>query len=142
MWKIGFLVTVLHWRPFHAEVLFFGFGTYILLLFILFIIIFEKIFLREIIYFERNYLFNFFCIPMLHLALFFIYRPDYSFGSGKKMAIQWKILALFREPFLIQPFLVSTFKPQEALNKWTGQHITEERAKNKKMTKSYLCINL
>ena len=78
---------------------------------------------------------------MLPLTLFFIYRHDYSFGSGKKMAIQWKILSFFREPFLIKPFLVSTFEPQEALNKWTGQHITEERAKNKTKNDQILSLH-
>ena len=74
--------------------------------------------------------------------------------------IQWRILSflgarvqsknkqLFRQifpylNFLIKAFLLSTFNPQEVLKKWTGRHITEERAKNtQKMTKSYLCINL
>ena len=28
--------------------------------------------------------------------------------------------------------MISTFNPQEVLNKWTGRHITEERAKNTK----------
>ena len=34
--------------------------------------------------------------------------------------------------FLIKVFFISTPNPQEALNKWTGRHITEERAKNTK----------
>ena len=34
--------------------------------------------------------------------------------------------------FLIKRFLRSTFNLQEVLNKWTGEHNTEDKAKNKK----------
>ena len=122
-----------------------------MLLFICFIIIFQKMFLREIIYFLLNvwYSCNFFYIPMLPLTLSFIYRHDYNFGSGKKRlfcqrfflflgeCVQSKNKQMFCQifpqiNFLIKPFLISTNNPQEVLNKWNVHHITEERAKNTK----------
>ena len=39
---------------------------------------------------------------------------------------------------MIKPFLMSNLNPQEVLNKLTGPHITEERAKNKKNDQIYL----
>ena len=71
---------------------------------------------------------------MLPLTLFFIYRHDYSFGSGKKWLfserfflflgrrVQSKNKQLFHQVFpqinfLNKPFLIGTFNPQEVLNK-------------------------
>ena len=99
---------------------------------------------------------------MLPLTLFFVCRHDYSFGSGKKWlfserfflflgrCVQSKNKQLFRQIFfldnyLIKPFLISTFNLQEVLNWSTYHRRTQELKKSqelKKMTKSYLCINL
>ena len=100
-----------------------------MLLFICFIIIFQKMFLREI--FERKFFLltvwescHFFYIPMLSLTLFFIYRYDYSFGSGKKWLfsegfflflerrVHSKNKQLFCQIFPFKPFLISTLNPQ------------------------------
>ena len=84
---------------------------------------------------------------MLPLILFFIYMHDYSFGSGIKWLVSERFFLFLGGPvqsknkqlfcqifsqinFLTKPFLTSTFDPQEILNKLTGRHITEERAKN------------
>ena len=70
---------------------------------------------------------------MLPLTFRFIYRHDYSFGSGKKQlfgerfflflgrCVQSKNKQLLHQifpyiNFLIEPFLISTFNPQEVSN--------------------------
>ena len=66
---------------------------------------------------------------MLPLTLIFICRHDYSFGSDKKWVFNERFFLLLgkinncsarffpKQFFLIKPFLVNTFKPQEVLNK-------------------------
>ena len=95
---------------------------------------------------------------MLPLTLFFNYRHDYSFSSGKKWllserffhflgrCIQRKIKQMFCQiflyiNFLIKPFLISNFNPQELLNELVDISQKKE-PKTQKMSKSYLCINI
>ena len=66
---------------------------------------------------------------MLPLTLFCIYRHDYRFGSGKKLLFSERLFLflgrhvesenrkLFGQIFPEINFLISTFNPQEVLNK-------------------------
>ena len=70
---------------------------------------------------------------MLPLTLFFVYRHDYSFRSSKKWLFNERFFVFFERhaqsqnkqllpdlslnKFFDKPFLISTFNPQEALNK-------------------------
>ena len=77
---------------------------------------------------------------MLPLTLFFIYRYDYSFGSSKKLLfnerfllflgrrVQSKNKQLFSQIFPEINFFMKPFLYFLLLNKYTGEHITEERA--------------
>ena len=59
---------------------------------------------------------------MLPLTLFSIYRQDYSFSSGKKCLLSERFYIFLgrrveSNSCLIKPLLISTFNPQEVLNK-------------------------
>ena len=142
MWKIGFFVTVFLWRSFHVECLrdsFLDLNLYFALVYLLHYYfsknVFEKNFLRERFFFwtfDNLVTFSIF-LSKLSLTLFFIYRHDYSFGSGEKWLsserfflfstkrAQSKNKQLLCKIFpkinvLVKLFLISTFNPQEALN--------------------------
>ena len=64
-----------------------------------------------------------------------LFSARFFLSLGRR--VQSKSKRLFRQifpwiNFLIEHVLISTFNPQEVLKKWTGRHITEERAKNTK----------
>ena len=144
MWKIRFLVTVLLWRPFHAECP--GDSFLDLNLYFALVYLFRYYFSKKVS--EKNFWKNVFffwtfdnlvpfSILLGYLQLYFvIYRHDYSFGRGKKRLSSEKFFPFSFQRglsivninnrssrsfpkiiFLIKPFLISTFNPREALNK-------------------------
>ena len=60
---------------------------------------------------------------MLPLTLFFIYRHDYSFSSGKNgcsvidLSLFWEARQSKNKHLLRLAFLITTFNPEEVLNK-------------------------
>ena len=90
-------------------------------------------------------LFNFFYIPMLPLTLFFVYRHDYSFSSGKKWLfsemfflflgrhVQSKNKQLFRQilPTAVQIIRISKWK-QNVTKSMSYLNLNISRTKNGK----------
>ena len=155
MWKIWFSVTVLLLRPFHTESP--GDSFLDLNLYSALVYLFHHYFSKEV--FERNFwekVFFFWTFDNLVTFSIFLCYLYFSFTDMTIVLVVAKNSYSVKESFfflescvhsknkqlfcqifpeinfLIKPFLISTFNPAEALNKWTGRHITEERAKNKK----------